>query len=409
MGDSKKPSVDQSLVEKTVFYPQEAPARVAEGKKSLTIGIPKEIELQENRICLTPGSVGALIANGHQILIESGAGDGANYQDHLYSDNGAQIVYSNKEVLEADIVLKVEPPTLEEIEYLSPRATLISALQFSQTKEQYLKALQKRKITSIAFELLEDKGGLKPIIRSMSEIASNCIISIAGEYLSNANGGMGVVFGGVTGVPPLKVVILGAGTIGENVARAAKALGAEVCIFDNHHYKLRRLKKDIGDQFYTSMIDPYTLADELIDADVVVGALRSDEGSSICVVTEEMIANMKPSSLIIDASISQGGCFETSNITTHDEPTYTKHGVIHYCVPNIASRVARTATRSLSYLFTPMINQISKYGGIEGMMYNKSWFMKGVYTHSGYVTNQALADKYNCQFKDLSLLMAAER
>lgn len=406
---AKKPEIDPALLEQSAVYPVEAPEKVSEGRKSLTIGIPKEQELQELRACLTPASVGSLTASGHEILFQSGAGEGANFPDHMYSENGAQVVHSSKEVFEADIVLKVEPPTEQEIGYMQPKSTLMSALQYSHLDKHYLDLLQKKKITGVAFELIEDKGGLKPIIRSMSEIASSCITSIAGEYLSNSREGMGVVYGGVTGVPPVKVVILGAGTIGENVARAAKALGASVRIFDNQHYKLRRLKKDIGDQFYTSMLDPFVLADELVDADVVVGALRSEDGISPCVVTEEMVANMKKGAIIIDASISQGGCFETSRITSHEEPTFTKHGVVHYCVPNIPSRVARTATRSLSYMFTPMLNHISRFGGVDGMILNKSWFMKGVYSYHGCMTNRYLAQKFGLDYRDLSLLLAAGR
>ena len=406
MEKKHKPSVDESIVTKASMYPQEAPAKIKSSKQSLVIGVPKEVALQEKRVCLTPDSVGVLVANGHEIIIESNAGEGANFPDHLYSDKGAQIVYAAKEALEANIVLKVEPPTLEEIGYMKPNSTLISAIQYSQLKPDYLKRLCSKRITAAGFELIEDKGGLKPIVRSMSEIASSCVISIAGELLSNQSDGMGVIFGGVTGVPPLKVVIIGAGTMGENVARSARGLGAEVRIFDNHHYKLRRLKKDLGDQYYTSIIDTSTLSKELEDADVVVGALRAEDGVSQCVVSEEMVSNMKRGAVIIDASISEGGCFETSQVTTHDHPSFVKHGVIHYCVPNITARVSRTATRALSYIFTPILNQISRYGGVQEMIWEKEWFMKGIYTFNGCVTNESMAIKHGFNYRDLSLIMA---
>ena len=400
-----KPTIE-ALVKQGALSPQEQVARIKTVNQSLTIGVPIEKELQEKRICLTPQSVGLLVNNGHQVLIESGAGNGANFSDRAYSEKGARIVYSSEEVFESPIVLKVEPPTFEELEMMKPGSTLISALQMSTLTPGYLAAVNKKRLTGIGFELIEDKGGLKPIVRSVSEIASYSIISIASDLLSNVKeGGMGVIFGGVTGVPPIKVVILGAGTIGENVARAARAMGASVRIFDNHHYKLRRLKKDLGQEIYTAIIDPETIANELKDADVVIGALRSEEGTSLCVVSEEMVARMKPNSVIIDASISQGGCFETSRVTTHDDPTFVKHDVIHYCVPNIGSRVSRTSSRALSYLWTPILLQVAQNGGVEEIMASKKWFMKGVYSYKGHLTNANIARKFGVQFKDLELLL----
>ncbi len=400
------PALD-TLAKQRALYPQESPLKVKSDAQSLSIGIPKEKQLQEKRLCLTPESVGILVSNGHEVKVESLAGKEAHYDDHSYSEHGATIVYSEKEVFEADLVLKVEPPSLEEIEMMNSGASLISAIQMSHLQKEYLMALQKKKITSVAFELIEDKGGLKPVVQAMSEIASSCIISIAGEYLSNSTDGMGVVLGAVTGVPPIRVVVLGAGTIGENVTRVLRHLGAEVRVFDNHHYKLRRLKKNIGEQVYTSVIDNYTLMDDITKADVVIGALRSEEGRSPCVVSEEMVTNMKKGAIIIDASISQGGCFETSRLTTHDNPVYLKHDIIHYCVPNIPSRVSRTATRALSYIFTPMLNQIAKTGGIDDMIHAKEWFMNGVYTYKGNVTSKHIAEKFGLSYKDLSLLLAA--
>lgn len=406
MGNEQfKPTIE-ALVRQSALSPQEQVAKVRKTEQSLIIGIPVEKELQEKRICLTPQSVGLLTNNGHQVVVESGAGSGANFSDRAYSEKGAKIVYSSKEVFESPVVLKVEPPTAEELEMMKPNSTLISALQMSTLNPELIASVNKKKLTGIGFELIEDKGGLKPIVRSMSEIASYSIISIASELLSKVkDGGMGVIFGGVTGVPPLKIVILGAGTIGENVARAALAMGASIRVFDNHHYKLRRLKKDLGQEVYTAIVDPETLALELKDADVVIGALRSEEGTSLCVVSEEMVASMKPNSVIIDASISQGGCFETSRVTSHEAPTFIKHDVIHYCVPNIGARVSRTSSRALSYLWTPILLQVAQNGGVENMMASKNWFMKGVYSYKGYLTNANIARKFGVQFKDLELLL----
>lgn len=408
MGDAANlGNIVKSLANEAMKEPLEAPLKTQEGFKKLTVGIPVESEPCEKRICLTPESVGVLVNNGIQVVVQSGAGRHSHFEDRLYNEKGAEIVYSGEEVFKSDIVLKLNPPTLEELSWMNNGATLMSALQRTQLTAEYLKALNKKKIIAIGFELLEDKGGLKPVVRSLSEIAGNSIVTIAGELLATHPDSMSMLFGGITGVPPMKIVIIGAGTIGENVCGIARQMGAEVRIFDNHHYKLRRLKKDLADHIYTSMIDNYTLEEELKKADVVVGCLRSEDGQSMCVVSEEMVANMKPGSVIIDASISQGGCFETSRVTTHENPTFVKHGVIHYCVPNITSRVSKTATRALSYLFTPMLMQISRVGGVEPMVQQKTWFMKGVYSYRGCLTNQNIARVHNMDFKDLSLLFAA--
>jgi alanine dehydrogenase len=397
----------KALAQEALINPLEQAKKTESNFKSLKIGIPAEASVHEKRICLTPESVGVLVNNGIQVTVESGAGKHSHFSDRLYSEKGAEISYSPETVFKSDLVLKLNPPTIEELEYMNTGATLLSALQRNQLKPDFLQKVNQKRLTAIGFELIEDKGGLKPIVRSLSEIASNCIISVASECLSNTNGGLGVMFGGITGVPPMKIVILGAGTIGENVCRIARQMGADVRVFDNHHYKLRRLKKDLGDQVYTSMIDNYTLEQELKDADVVVGCLRSEDGQSMCVVSEEMVMHMRPGSVIIDASISQGGCFATSQMTTHENPTFVKHDVIHYCVPNISSRVSKTATRALSYLFTPMLIQIQRIGGVDAMIEQKSWFMKGVYSYKGCLTNQNLARIYNMDYKELQLFFAS--
>jgi len=387
------------------LYPQEALLRVEEKKKNLYIGIPKEMESMENRVCLTPEAVGILTANGHEVIVEAGAGKYAKFTDQEYSENGAIISYASEEVFKADIVLKVEPPTLQEINYMHSGKTLISALQTAMITPDYINCLNKQKITSLAFELLEDKVGGMPVVRAMSEIAGSSVMLIAAEYLNSING-KGIILGGITGVPPTKVLILGAGTVAEFAARTGLGLGAEVKVFDNHLYRLRRLKHDLGLQIYTSTIDTFTLRKELRETDVAIGSLRADEGSP-CVVTEDMVMEMKPNSVIIDVSIDQGGVFETSKATTLKNPIYRKHDVIHYCVPNIPSMVARTASTAFSNIFTPMLLQIAKGGGTEGLIFSKSWFMKGVYTYKGHLTNAYIARKLKLKYKDLNLLLAA--
>ncbi len=406
MGNQFKSEV-ATLAKKSSLQPQEALLRHKPKSQSLFIGIPKEIAMVENRVALTPEAVALLVNNGHQVWVENNAGKTSKFSDREYSEAGAKIVYSAKEVFEADIVLKVEPPTFEEIEYFKPGRTLISALQMGSKTEEYIHALNRKKLTAVAFELLEDKVGGMPVVRAMSEIAGSTVMLIAAEYLSSANDGKGVILGGVTGVPPTKVVILGAGTVAEYAARAALGLGAEIQIFDNHIYKLRRIKHALGQQVYTSSIDNVTLRHSLKNADVVIGAIRAEKGRSRCIVTEEMVAEMQEDSIIIDVSIDQGGCFETSEMTTQLKPTYRRHGVIHYCVPNIPSRVARTATTAISNIFTPVLLQIANAGGVEDMIFTTKWFTKGVYTYKGSLTNANIANKFNLKYKDLTLLLAA--
>lgn len=395
------------LAKEGSLYPEEKLLKVKSGSKSLQVSIPAEVSLQENRVSLTPAAVGILVANGHQVQVEQGAGKHAFFQDREYSENGAQIVYSKKEAFESDVIVKVEPPTMEELGLMKPGSTLFSAIQTGNSSPEYFETLNKKKITALAFELLEDKAGGLPIVNAMSELAGSLVIPIAAEYMSSIGGGKGIILGGITGVPPTRVVILGAGTVAEYAARAAIGLGAEVRIFDNEIYKLRRVKHKLGNQAFTSAIDSVTLSHSLLSADVVIGALRAEKGRARCVVTEEMVSSMKSGAVIIDVSIDQGGCIETSEITTHDLPTFTKYDVIHYCVPNIASRAARTATTALSNILTPVILKMADAGGINDMMYQYSWFSKGIYGFKGCTTNLELAKKFNLPFKDLSLLTAA--
>src|SRR3989337_1351494 len=392
---------------KASLHPQEQLLEIKKRKHSFFIGLPKEISLQENRISLTPDAVAILINNGHEVWIEAKAGLGSKFADKQYSDAGAKIVYSPQEVYKADVILKIEPPTLEEIELMHPGQTLISALQIGHLKVESLQALLKKKIISLAYEFIEDKVGGMPIIRAMSEIAGSSVLLIASEYLSTANNGKGVILGGITGVPPTKVVIIGAGTVAEYAARAALGMGADVQIFDNHIYKLRRIKHLLGQQIYTSTIDTITLGDTLKSADVVIGALRAEKGRARHVITEDMVMQMKPDSLIIDLSIDQGGCVETSEITTLSKPVFRRHGVIHYCVPNVASRVAHTAANALSNIFTPTILRAAEEGGVEPMIFSHKWFMKGVYTYKSALTNEHVARKFGLKHKNIELLMAA--
>jgi alanine dehydrogenase len=393
--------------EEAGIFPKEAVAKVKHSQNSLLIGVPMEKAAQEKRVVLTPDAVSLLVNNGQRVMVETNAGKESKFTDKEYSDAGAKVVYSAKEVFDAEVMIKVEPPTEEEINFMRSGSCLISALQLGKQNADYIHALNKKRITAVSYENLEDKVGGMPVVRAMSEIAGSTVMLIASEYLSSVNNGKGLIMGGVTGVPPTQVVIVGAGTVAEYAARTALGLGASIKVFDNHIYKLRRIKHLLGQQVFTSTIDNYTLGNAIKEADVVIGALRSEKGRNKIVVSEEMVAAMMEGSVIIDVSIDQGGCIETSEMTSHDIPTFVKHGIIHYCVPNIASRVSRTASCALSNIFTPILLHMADLGGAEEMIFNYKWFMKGVYTYRGSLTNAHLARKFSMTHKELLLLLAA--
>jgi alanine dehydrogenase len=392
------------------YQPQEALLKTANLRKEFSVGIPKELDKFETRIALRPEAVKTLTSNGHKILFETGAAEGIKYTDRDYSEAGATIVYSPQEVYsEADIVLKVAPPTAEEVSLMKPHKAIISALQLANLKPELLNAINKKRLTAFAFEFMQDRAGNLIVVRSMSEIAGSTVMLIAAEYLSSDKG-KGIILGGVPGVPPTEVVILGGGTVAEYAARAALGLGASVKIFDDHLYKLRRLRYNLQNpNLFTSTLDEDVLAKALMRADAAIGAVRSEGGRTPCIVTDEMVSKMKPNSVIIDVSIDQGGCFETSTMTSHEKPVFKKYGVIHYCVPNIPARAARTATHALSNIFTRMMLKIGELGGLDAMILNESGFSKGIYSFSGEITNQTIAQKFSMRYKSLDLLISARK
>jgi alanine dehydrogenase len=397
----------KSLAIDTILTPKEKPDWIGTKHQRLFIGIPKEVSYQENRVPLTPDAVSVLVKNGHRIVIENGAGESANFSNSQYSEAGAEILYSNKEVYDAEVILKIEPLIEKEMELLKTGQTVISALNIPNLSKSYFEKLIEKRITGIGYEFLEDKAGDLPIVRAMSEIAGSSSVLVASEYLSTDHKGKGLLLGGITGVPPTSIVIIGAGTVAEYAARIAMGLGAEVKVFDTHLYRLQRIKYAVGHGLYTSIIDSETLSKALGEADVVIGSMRAEKGYTPMVVTEEMVKNMKEGSVIVDVAIDHGGCVETSKMTSLDKPTFVKHGVIHYCVPNIASRVANTASMALSNIFTPSIIKMGNLGGVEEMILSNQWFMKGVYTYKGNVTNLFISQKHKLRYRELGLLLAA--
>ena len=397
----------KSLAIEAALSPQEEMLEIGRKKQSLYIGIPKETEFQEQRVALVPESVGLLVSNGHRVLIESGAGEKANFSDTDYSESGAEISYDTKEIYKADIILKVTPPSVQEIEMMKYKQILFSALQLTVQPKNALKKLMEKKITAIAWDYIEDEGGSFPIIRSMGEIAGTTAVLIAAELMSSSNNGKGLMLGNVAGVTPPEMVIIGAGTVGQFAASAALALGVSVKVFDNSIYRLRRLQRDIGNRIFTSVIQPKVLAKALRRCDVAIGALRVPHGRTPCVVSEEMVKTMKSGSVIVDVSIDKGGCFETSKITTHEKPTFKAFDIIHYCVPNIASSVSRTASYGLSNIFSPLLIEISERGGCDKLIQTEKGFRHGVYIYKGTLTSSFLGETFNLPYKDLDLLISA--
>ncbi len=388
------------------LMPQEEMLEVAKKQHQLVIGIPKESEKYENRIPLTPEAVEILVQNGHQVLIEPDAGKGANYVDTQFSERGGLLVDA-AEVFKADILLKISPLTVKEIGYMKENQIVMSSLHYRNYSEEFVRGLMQKRVSAIAFENIKDQYNCYPVIRSMSEIAGNTAILIAAEYLSNVNKGKGVMLGGVTGITPAEVVILGAGTAAESAARAALGLGAFVKVMDQSIHKLERLQDHIGMRLHTSVLHPQVLRKALKSADVVIGAIHFTELNSQFVVSEDMVSNMKKGSVIVDISIDQGGCFETSEVRDHGNPVFTKHDVIHYCVPNIPSRVARTASIALSNVIGPILLDIAAAGGLTPILKSDICLRQGVYIYNGILTNYIIGNQLGIPSQDINLLMAA--
>lgn len=389
---------------KAELLPKEETLEILKSKGELFIGIPKETDLQEKRVCLTPDAVSALVSNGHRVMLESGAGEGANFSDKNYSNAGAEITKDTAKVFSCPILLKVEPPTLEEIKLINPQTIVISALQLKTQNKLYFEALSAKRVTAIGFEFIRDDDGNYPAVRSLSEIAGTSSILIASELLSNANNGNGLMFGNISGVPPTEVVILGAGTVGEFAARSALGLGANVKVFDNSITKLRTIQANLGRPIFTSTVQPKNLLKALKRCDVAIGAIRGKNRAPV-IVTETMVEHMKPGSVIIDVSIDMGGCFETSEVTSHNRPTFTKHNVIHYCVPNIPARYARTASISISNIFTPYLLKIAEDGGLEQSIRFDRGLKNGLYLYHGILTNRSVAEWFDLKHSDINLLI----
>ncbi|MGB5507388.1 alanine dehydrogenase [Robiginitalea sp.] len=388
---------------KQQLLPQEEKLEVLKQKGELFIGIPRESQFQERRICLTPDGVNALTAHGHKVLIEAGAGEDASFTDLQYTNAGATITRDTKKVFGCPIILKVEPPTLAEIEMINPQSTLISALQIKMQHKAFFENLAKKRITAIAFEYIRDEEGKYPAVRALSEIAGISSVLIAAELMA-AKEGNGLMFGNISGVPPVEVVIIGAGTAGEFAARSALGLGANVKIFDNSLTKLRSIQRNLNRTLYTSTLQPKNLLKSLKRCDVAIAAVRGKDRAPV-LVSKTMVEQMKKGAVVIDISIDMGGCFETSEVTTHDKPTYERYGVIHYAVPNIPARYPKTSSISISNMFTPYLMQLGDDGGLENSLRFDKGLRNGLYMYHGILTNRTVGEWFGMNFSDINFLI----
>jgi alanine dehydrogenase len=402
---SIKPQIHSSFSYETQEEVLDIPSKC----KPLLIGIPKENAFQENRIGLIPEAISVLVANGHTVMVEKGAGDGSRYSDKDYAEAGATIVADKETVYKCPILVKTAPPVESDLPFLQMHQTIISPLHLTALKKEVMEKLMAKKITALAIENIKDENNNYPILRSMGEITGSAVMLIAGQYLSNFNQGKGILLGGISGVPPTKVVIIGADIIGEFATRNALALGASVKVFDNNVSRLQRLQNNLGQRVWTSVLEPKILAKQLKTCEVAVGALRNDLGRAPIVVTEEMVAAMRPGSIIIDVAIDRGGCFETSELTNHDHPIVIKHEVIHYGVPNIPSGFARTASQAISNVLMPLLVQIGDLGGLEEIIWHEAHLREGIYLYKGALTDYYISHKFSLKFTDLNLLIATSR
>jgi len=389
---------------KSQLMPMEEKLDVRKKRGQLYIGIPKEDFRIEKRVCLTPESVNMLVKAGHKVLIESGAGSEASYEDIKYSEAGAVITHDKQKVFGCPVILKVEPPTLEEIQLMKPKTYLFSALQLKTQKKEYFDALARKKITAMGFEFIKDKYGAYPFLHAISEIAGIASIQIAADYMCRMNGGKGLLLGNITGVPPTEVVILGAGLVAESAARTALALGVNVKVFDNNIHKLKRLQKSLPAQIFTSTIQERVLTKSLMRCDVVIGAVKGCNRSPV-LVTEEMVQRMKPGAVIIDVCIDNGGCIETSEVTTHENPVVTKYGVIHYGVPNITAKFSKTASLAISNIISPYLLDLSDKGTIDDAISYDGIMRSGIYVYKGILVNESIGKWFNLDYKDINLIL----
>ncbi len=398
----------QGLALERGLMTMEKPARTGEQHRTLRIGVPREVSNEERRVALTPSGVGVLVANGHEVFVERQAGAQAQFEDTEYSEAGGQIVRSPEDLYsKSELLVKVGPPAGDEMLLLQEKQTLISALHLGNTTPDFLKHLMELRVTGIGFEFMRDRDGTLPIVRMMHEIMGSMAVQIAARYLESGEGGKGVMLGGISGVPPSAVVIVGAGVVGEWAARTALGFGAHVIVLDTDLSALRSLEHYLDRRITTAMATPQYLQQAISSADVVIGAMMADGQRSPVIVTEEMVASMRSGSVIVDAVMDQGGCIETSRPTTHSEPVFKVNDVVHYCVPNMPSNAARTATYALTNVLVPYLIKIGEVGNINEALWRNDGLRSGTYVYRRHLTKKSLATMFGMPHRDIELLIAS--
>ena len=396
----------QAPKERNQLFPEEHLIREITGNARLSIGIPKENAKVETRLALTPEGVSILTDEGHSVYVQRGAGDPMAYTDLQFSEAGAFMVDNPSDVFGADIILKIAPPTVQELELMHNRSTVFSMLQLSNMSKECIDLIMQKKMNAIAYELIKDEQKAFPVVSSIAEIEGNAAIAVASDLMSSERGGKGLLLGGVAGITPPEVLILGASITGSVAARAAMGLGAMVKVFDHDINKLRKIQHYLGRQVFTSVIHPAVLLKSLTTADVVISNLRYINGSDRFMVSEDLVKTMKKGAVIVDLSVDQGGSFETSECRNITNPVFEKHGIIHYCVPNISARVGRTSSMALSNIFTPIILKVGESGSVKQSIADSSGFRHGAYIFNGIMVNRLIGDYYGIASNDISLLMA---
>lgn len=390
------------------YIPQELLKEISKISSRLLIGIPRERDQEERRLALTPEAVDMLTDCGHHVLVETGAGLGINYSDNHFSEAGAEIVATPGEVFQADIILKILPPLPAEVALMKPRTTVLSMIHFNRFTQEAFELMMAKRIHALSYELLADNQRKYPVLNVMSEIEGTAAITIASELLSNTQGGKGILLGGIPGVSPTEVVIIGAGHAGTVATRAALALGASVKVFDEDINKLRTIQQVLGQGLFTSNFHPNVLHNAFRGADVVIGALRYINTHRRYVIAEELIRSMKKGALVIDLRMSQGGCFETTCCLLPSDPTvFEQYGVLHYCKPDISNRVARTTSMAFSNIFVPLLLRWGDAGSLQSFIKTDEGFRAGVYMYCGKPVNSFVSNHFNLSSNSLDLYLSA--
>ncbi|MDX1530688.1 MAG: alanine dehydrogenase [Rhodothermales bacterium] len=401
------PSI-QGFGTERALVPLEKPLAVKEQQRTLRIGVPKEVSNEERRVALAPYGVSILAAAGHEVAVERGAGEGAHFSDDEYAEAGADIVGGPGELYaRSELVAKVFPPTEDETGMMQEKQVLISALHLGNANPDFLRRLMALRVTGIGFEFITESDGTFPIVRMMHEISGSMAIQVAARLLESNAGGRGVMLGGISGVPPATVVILGAGVVGEWAARTALGYGAHVILLDTDLGALRSLEHYLDRRVTTAMANVQYVRQAVQRADVVIGAMMRLGQRSPLLVTREMVAAMRPGSVIVDLVTDQGGCIETSRPTSFSSPTFVEEGVVHYCVPNMPANAARTATYALTNVLVPYLLDIGEAGSINEALWQNVSLRSGTYVYRRHLTKKSLAALFGMPHRDIELLIAS--